>query len=358
MFLHSTLRELADTPPGPHVSLFLPTSPSSDTTLEGALHLKTLHKDALEQLLKNGFSPVEAEALLEPAEKLITDRPFWQHQQHGLALFLADGEFHEVSVDHTLQPRAVVGETFDVLPLMPGLTSNDAHVLLCVSQDEVAVYRADASGLEPVAILGMPSALDDVLTNADYENPVLASPPARPNLGTHNMSHSQVYGQAPPEWQAMVRRKFAGRIASSFTAHHEFAGLTVVLIADTEIAGDLAPAIGPDAVVQTHPQSLTESQRHAASWEAAAPCADQKRQTALESLQARLGRVDLVATDPAEVAQAASEGRVAMIALGSTSPDAILSAALWETLKHGGDAIWAGDATFSLPTGVAALLRY
>jgi hypothetical protein len=358
MFLHSTLRELANTPPGVLISLFLPTSPSSDTTLDGTLHLKNLLKDARAQLTTNGVSGAEAESLVAPAEKLVADRQYWQHQHHGLALFITSGTIVEVSVDHTLEPRAVLGPTFDVLPLMPGLTSDDSHVLVCASQEAVTVYRANSSGLEPITIEGMPSALEEVLTDDDYENPVQASPPARPNLGTHNMSNSQVYGAAPPEWQAMVRHKFAQRIASSLNGHQEITHLPLILMADTDLAGDLATAIGADAVIATHPESLTEPQRHAASWEAAAPFADKKRLSSLEFLASRLGRADLVSTDPVELRQAADEGRVEMIAIAESHPDATISGALWATVKNGGEVIWAGDAQPKLTTGVAGLLRY
>jgi len=359
MFLHSTLRELANTPPGPHVSLFLPTSPSSDTTQDAALHLKNLVKEAHEKLGDWGLSSAEADAILQPAEKLLSDRQYWQHQRHGLALFLSPAGMLSVSVDHSLEAAAAVGEEFDVLPLMPDLTSDDSYVLVCASQDEVTVYRGSATGLEPITIEGMPTALDDVLTNDDYENPVLASPPARPNTGTHNMSNSQVYGAAPPEWQAMVRRKFAGRIAGSLNGHHKNSGSAMVLIADTDMAGDLAEAIGADAVVATHPESLTDPQRHAASWDAIHPLIDQKRRSTLESLASRLGQNGAVATDLAEVHRAAVEGRVELLAVAVSTPDETVSGALWATVKNGGEVVWAGDGDpTATATGVAALLRF
>jgi hypothetical protein len=336
----------------------LPTSPSSDTTLDGARHLKNLLKNAHQQLTKSGVSIGEADSVLEPATKLLADRLYWQHQHHGLALFISPSTMVEVSVDHTLEPRAVVGEAFDVLPLMPGLTSDDSHVLVCASQEAVTVYRANAIGLEEITIPGLPNSLEDVLTGDDYENPVFASPTARPNLGAHNMSNSQVYGAAPPEWQAMVRRKFAGRIASSLSDHQGIAGFALVLIADTDLAGDLASVMGADAVVATHPESLTEPHRHAASWEAAKPFTDKKRLGALESLVARLGRGNEVPTNPTAVKQAADEGRVGLIAVATAIPDATISGALWATVKNGGEVIWAGDANPPLTTGVAALPRY
>jgi len=358
MFLHSTLRTLAQIPPGPRVSLFVPTSPSSDTTQDGALHLKNLLKDAHGQLNDRGISAAEATDLLAPAEKLAGDRHYWQHQQHGLALFLSPAGLVEVSVDHALEPVAVASDLFDVLPLMPGLTSDDTFFVISASQDAVTVYRGDAQGLEPVTIEGMPSALDDVLTDADYENPVLASPSARPNTGTHNMSNSQVYGAAPPEWQAMVRRKFAGRIASSLNGWHGSPGSPLILIADNDMAGDLSRAIGATAVVTTHPESLTEPQRHVASWAAAQPLIDKKRLEALSTLTTRLGQGSAVATHPAEVDRASSEGRVDLLAVAQATPDEAVSRALWATVNHGGEVLWAGDVSPPLATGVAALLRF
>jgi hypothetical protein len=358
MFLHSTLRTLAQTPPGPHVSLFLPTSPSSDTTQDGALHLKNLLKDAHGQLTANGLSAAEAEKVLAPAEKHVGDRHFWQQQRLGLALFLSPAGLVEVSVDHTLEPVAVAGDLFDVLPLMPGLTSDDTFVAISASQEAISVYRGNATGMESMTIEGMPTSLDDVLTDDDYENPVLASPPARPNTGTHNMSNSQVYGAAPPEWQAMVRRKFAGRIASSLNGSHVSPGSPLILIADNDMAGDLSTAIGADAVVTTHPESLTEPQRHSGAWKAAQPLIDKKRVEALNTLATRLGQGTAVATDPSEVDQASSEGRIELLAIAHSTPDKTVSRALWATVNHGGEVLWAGDVTPPLATGVAALLRY
>jgi hypothetical protein len=140
--------------------------------------------------------------------------------------------------------------------------------------------------------------------------------------------------------------------------HQEITHLPLILMADTDLAGDLATAIGADAVIATHPESLTEPQRHAASWEAAAPFADKKRLSSLEFLASRLGRADLVSTDPVELRQAADEGRVEMIAIAESHPDATISGALWATVKNGGEVIWAGDAQPKLTTGVAGLLRY
>jgi hypothetical protein len=125
------------------------------------------------------------------------------------------------------------------------------------------------------------------------------------------------------------------------------------------MAGDLATAIGADAVVATHPESMTDPQRHAASWDAIHPLIDQRRRSTLESLASRLGQEGAVATDPAEVHRAAVEGRVEVLAVAVSTPDETVSGTLWATVKNGGEVVWAGNSDpTATATGVAALLRF
>ena len=358
MFSPSTLQELATHDKSPKVSMFVPTSPSSATTQDAATHLKNLLRDALEMLVSAGVSASEAEALLARVYSKVSDREFWQHQEHGLAFFVSPDGVVQVSVSHHLEPTLSVGDHFDVLPLMPGLVTDSEYVLVCASQGEVSVYRGNAAELTPITIPDMPTSLEDVLTDADYENPVLASPPARPNTGTQNISNAQVYGAAPPEWQAMVRRKFAARIVSSLGSAGDLQGLPLVVIADEDMAGDVAEAAGAVAVDTTHPTALSVQQRHEVSWRLVRETLDQTRQDLLASMAQRLGQNSDVATDPAEIVQMASAGRVDKLFVSGTNTNASVSEALWSTLAHGGDVFFAGDADAMPETGVVALLRY
>lgn len=358
MFSPSTLRELAKHDTSPKVSMFLPTSPSSATTQDAATHLKNLLRDAMQILERAGASTSEAEALLADVSATVSDREFWQHQQHGLAFFVSPDGVVPVSVSHSLEPAVSVGDHFDVLPLMPGLVTNSEYVLVCASQGEVSVYRGNAAELVEITIPEMPTSLEDVLTDTDYENPVLASPPARPNTGSQNISNAQVYGDAPPEWQAMIRRKFAGRIVSSLSSASDLQGLPLVVIADDDMAGDVAEASGAVAVEKTHPTALSVQQRHKVSWGLVQETLDKTRQERLATMAQRLGQNKDVATDPAEIAQMASAGRIDKLFVSGTTPNASVSEALWSTLGHGGDVFFAGDADGMPDSGVVALLRF
>lgn len=358
MFSPSTLRDLATHDKSPKVSVFVPTSPSSATTQDAATQLKNLLRDASEMLTNAGVSAIDAKGLMAEVSEKVSDREFWQHQEHGLAFFVSPDGVVQVSVSHSLEPAVSVGDHFDVLPLLPGLVTDSEYVLVCASQAEVSVYQGNAAELTPITITDMPTSREDVLTDADYENPVLASPPARPNTGSQNISNAQVYGDAPPEWQAMVRRKFAARIVSSLSSAGDLQGLPLVVIADEEMAGDVAQAAGAVAVDKTHPAALSVQQRHEVSWGLIQDTLDKTRQERLATMAKRLGQHKDVATDPAEIVQFAATGRVDTLFVARNTADAVISEALWSTLGNGGDVFFAGDADAMPNSGVVALLRY
>jgi hypothetical protein len=358
VFTEKILHRLSSHQSQPHVSIFLPTSPSSASTQDGSTHLKNLLRDATALLVTAGHSTSDAENLLSGVSARLSDREFWQHQQRGLALFVSPDGLVDVSVAHTLEPAVTVGDHFDVLPLLPGLATEGDYVAVCASQAEVSVYRGSATDFVEITIPDIPTSLDDVLTDADYENPVLASPPARPNTGSQNISNAQVYGAAPPEWQAMVRRKFAHRLVSGLNSSSELQGLPLVVIADDNLAGDVAEAAGALGVDTTHPSSLSHQQRHDVSWGLVRDTLDHTRQDRLATMAKRLGQNDSVATDPAEAAEMAKASRVDKLFVSHTTPHPTITEALWNTLGAGGEVFFAGDSEAMPDSGVVALLRY
>ena len=358
MLSHKTLHQLSAHESKPRVSLFLPTSPSSASTQDAATHLKNLLRDATGLLENAGLRAKDAEAFLSDVSAKASDREFWQHQQHGLALFISPDGLVSVSVAHTVEPAVTVGDHFDVLPLLPGLATKGDYVAVCASQAEVSVYRGSASDFVEITIPDIPTSLDDVLTDADYENPVLASPPARPNTGTHNIANAQVYGAAPPEWQAMVRRKFAQRLVAGLGSSPDLHGLPLVVIADDNLAGDVAEAAGAVGVDTTHPDSLSHQQRHDVSWGLVHDTLDQVRHDRLATMAKRVGQQDAVAIDPAEVTELAKAARVDKLFISHTTPHPAITESLWDTLGAGGEVFFAGDSDAMPDSGVVALLRY
>jgi hypothetical protein len=76
------------------VSIFMPTQNAvSGTDPQNIIRFKNLLHKAEEKLVLKGLRPAEARSLLQPAEYLITDKPFWAGRNKGLALYLNTTHF-------------------------------------------------------------------------------------------------------------------------------------------------------------------------------------------------------------------------------------------------------------------------
>ena len=72
-------------------------------TLQNPVRCKNLLRQAEERLLAGGLRPLQAQELLEPVQQLFADFDFWQHQNDGLALFLAAIYIPRVSLTTSLR---------------------------------------------------------------------------------------------------------------------------------------------------------------------------------------------------------------------------------------------------------------
>src|SRR5512139_4006263 len=108
------LRELVERDGKWHVSLYMPTHRAGPDQQQGPIRLKNLMAEAEKKLLEFGVRKPEVQKMLGPAEELLLDRDFWQHQGDGLAAFLADGysKFHRLP--GRFEEMAVVSNSFYV----------------------------------------------------------------------------------------------------------------------------------------------------------------------------------------------------------------------------------------------------
>ena len=83
------LKTLLVRSPGWSVSLFMPAYRRGGETEQNAIRFRNLLRKAEEGLLAKGLRAVEAREMLAPAQRLLPQPDFWQHQSDGLALFLS-----------------------------------------------------------------------------------------------------------------------------------------------------------------------------------------------------------------------------------------------------------------------------
>ena len=116
MFSRTDLPTLIETAPDVGVSLYLPTRTHGRETRQNPIMLKNLLGQARDGLAKLNIADREAAMVLAPAAALVEDFDFWQHQDHGLALFLSETGMQVHKLPISVPELAVTGHGFHILP--------------------------------------------------------------------------------------------------------------------------------------------------------------------------------------------------------------------------------------------------
>ena len=270
MFTRSDLATLlADAPPL-GVSIFLPTHIRGSEIRQDPIRLNNLATEACNELLATGLRRAEAQTFVAPATSLVDDYRFWQHQDRGLALFLGAGRAHHFKVPIPLAQRVVVGPGFHVKPLLPVLAADGAFCVLTITASSVRLFDASRFALTEAENTELPHSLADELGEPDYENPVQASPIARPHTGSISISNAQVYGDSPAEWRKGRLIEFARRITTAVGHRLAVDPVPVVLVADAEIGGHFQKLSNLGTllagVIEANPEAMDTRQLHAAAY--------------------------------------------------------------------------------------------
>ena len=342
MFTRSDLSILMKERPPLGVSIFLPTHVRGSEIRQDPIRLRNLTARAHDDLVSTGLSRTEAEAFVAPATALVEDYRFWQHQDHGLALFLDGGEPRSYRVPIPLAERVVVGPGFRVKPLLPLLEADGAFVVVTITADEVRLFDASRFAMTEDRTTDLPDSVAAILGEPDYENPLQASPVARPNTGAIDISQAQVYGDSPAEWRKARLVEFARRVAAGLREHLAATRVPVVLVADAEIGGHIQKLGTLDpllaGVIERDPGSLDDAQLHNAAYAVMRPRLDAARTAAVERFETLHGGGDArAATGVDELVRAAYQGRIDTLLLAQDDT-------VWGRYTEATDDIATGEA--------------
>lgn len=157
------LRELSEECGAPCVSLFLPTHRTGTDTQQDPIRFKNLLRQANEGLARNGLRSANASRILEPADRLLGDKSFWQHQSDGLAVFASSGSFRCYRLPLDFKELVVVTDRFHIKPLLPMLSGDGRFYVLALSQKQVRLLLGTRHSVSAVDLEGVPSSLADAL---------------------------------------------------------------------------------------------------------------------------------------------------------------------------------------------------
>jgi hypothetical protein len=144
------------------VSLYMPTHRAGNEQQQNPIRLKNLLAEAETKLLANGLRRPEAEKLMSPAEELLWNADFWQHQGDGLAIFLSDG-FHVIyRLPNNFEELLIVSNSFHIKPLVPCLDRGIKFYVFAVSLNNIRLFQATADSISEVT-LNFPTSMKQAL---------------------------------------------------------------------------------------------------------------------------------------------------------------------------------------------------
>ncbi|MGC1242949.1 MAG: hypothetical protein WA874_15270 [Chryseosolibacter sp.] len=148
------------------VTIYMPTNSSTNVEANKQKDLIAF-KNKLQQVTaalkdKNVYQ-AQIEHMLKPGYDLLRNDDFWSHLSNGLAVFISDGAFKYIKLPTAPKEEVLINSTFYLTPLIPVMTGRDYFYVLVLSKKHAKLFRADAFGMQYIAVPEMPNGVDDVV---------------------------------------------------------------------------------------------------------------------------------------------------------------------------------------------------
>src|SRR5919197_2424936 len=141
------------------VSIYIPTHRLGREQQQDPVRLKNLLAKAEVNLVTNGLRRPKVQQLMQPAEDLLSDKDFWQHQGDGLAIFLTNDFSVNYRLPMSFEELLMINKSFHIKPLFPLLNRVGKFYLLFVSLNKIRLFQGTADTLNEIQ-LNFPISMD------------------------------------------------------------------------------------------------------------------------------------------------------------------------------------------------------
>lgn len=150
------------------VSLYMPTHRMGRDQQQDPIRLKNLLAQAEANLLTNGVRRPEVQKMMGPADELLWNRDFWQHQGDGLAIFLTNDFYKVYRLPVRFDEHVNTGTSFYIKPLLPCLGRGIKFYVLAVSLNKIRLFEGNADTMSEIG-LNFPTSMEEALWTDDPE---------------------------------------------------------------------------------------------------------------------------------------------------------------------------------------------
>ncbi len=345
-----TIDLLAQSVPGPCISLFVPLKRGKFDEVAARLELKNLVALARTSIEDQMRRP-EVDELLAPAEALLNSASDWSGLEHGFGLFLSKTKSVSIRLPIAPEPLVMIGDRFDLLPILQMVSPDYEFHLLALSRNELAVYLGSRYGFEKLDVPDLPDSLEDALWYERHQNiQISAKDELKEYFDRFSLVLDRILMPAlGPDGLPLI---LAGveREVSSFREASQH------------------PNILPEMLIG-NPFELPLSSLHMRAWNIVRTEREAAEEAILVNRFEELAETTRRSTDESEIFDAANDGRVDVLLLPIPSQmrsapqevggvDGFLNTIAAQTLTTGGTIRYVPPVVFPPGTVAAAIFRW
>lgn len=151
------------------ISIYLTTHPVGREQQQNPVRFKNLLSQTREGLMERGMRPPEIEALIAPADELLSDQYFWQHQSNGLVVFISTNISETYRLPVEFESLVVIADNFHIKPILPFVSGNKHFYLLALSQNKIRLLQGNRYHISEINPVNLPTSLSEALKFDDPE---------------------------------------------------------------------------------------------------------------------------------------------------------------------------------------------
>ena len=293
------------------VSIFMPTHRTGRDTEQDPIRFKNLIREAEQRLKDKGLRSPTVREMLNPAEALLLDSDFWNHQSDGLAVFITSDEIYTFRLPLSFNELVVIANRFHVKPLLPFFSFDGHFYILALSQKQLRLLEGTRYKVDEINVEDLPTSLGEALQFDQFEK------------------HFQFHTSAPPTGEGERAGVFHGHDPSDEDKKKILRWFQRV---DDELSKLLADEQSPlvmasveylhplyreansyqyllDKAIIGNPDELKAEELHGKAWELVHPHIMKTLDKAIARYK-KLSGTDKTTTDIREAVLAAHHGRV------------------------------------------------
>jgi hypothetical protein len=151
------------------VSIYMSTHRTGTDSQQDPIRLKNLLGEAEKHLSAQGVSTRDVQKMLAPANLLLQDAYFWQHQSDGLAIFISSNKVRRYRLPLNFAEFVAVMDHFHIKPLLPLFTGDGQFYILALSQNKIRLLNGTRDSASEVDIGQVGGSLAEAIPSVNHQ---------------------------------------------------------------------------------------------------------------------------------------------------------------------------------------------